>query len=76
VVFPELLRGVFAGNALEDFRAAGVFVYEACFTLSTFVDLIESDMVWEGDSAGKIFGGEGRRRENGEGDRKGRRSLG
>ena len=31
VVFPELLRGVLARDALEDFRAAGVFVYEACF---------------------------------------------
>jgi hypothetical protein len=60
VVFPELLRGVLARDALEDFRAAGVFVYEACSSLSTFADFLESDMVWEGDVAGERGGEWGR----------------
>jgi len=38
MIFPELFRGVLARYALEDFGAAGVFVYEASNIIYTLIN--------------------------------------
>jgi hypothetical protein len=52
MVFPELLCRIFSRDTFQDFGAAGVFVYEACFPLSTLC-LIFAVGACGGDMEGK-----------------------
>jgi hypothetical protein len=65
MVFPELLRGVLAGDALEDLGAAGVFVDEAWG--------VRVSMPMPISMVGRVRGGDGR--EEGEEEKEGNTSY-